>query len=63
MIKFSGLEIRNTTSDWDTFGLIYFIPTIEYRHKYWYLWEISFLFLHWHFNIEICRKDWNEKRK
>lgn len=59
-MKIWKLGIRNTTSDYGTFGLRYLLPTIEYRHKYWYLWEINFLFLHWHFNFEICHEDWNK---
>jgi hypothetical protein len=59
MLKLFNLEITNTTSEYCSFGLIYLIPTIEYRHKYWYLWEISLLFLKYHFNIQILRSDWN----
>ena len=59
MIKIGKFEIRNVT-DCYTYDYLYFIPTIEYRHKYWYLWDISLLFLDWHFNIEICREDWDK---
>ena len=42
------------------YGWIYIIPSIEYRHKYWYLWEISFSWLKKSIVIQLCRNDWNK---
>ena len=41
-------------------GWRYIIPSVEYRHKYWYLWEISFSWWKWSVVCELCRKDWNK---
>ena len=45
------------------YGWIYIIPSIEYRHKYWYLWEISFSWLKKSIVIQLCRKDWNKNEE
>lgn len=42
------------------YGWRYIIPSIEYRHKYWYLWEISISWWKKSVVIELCRKDWNK---
>ena len=41
-------------------GWRYIIPSIEYRHRYWYLWEISISWWKKSIVIELCRKDWNK---
>jgi len=56
--KFRGIDIEFYRMYPD--GYITLIPTIEYRHKYWYLWSVDFVFLKWVFRIEISRKDWND---
>ena len=42
------------------FNWRYILPAIEYRHKYWYLWEIAFSWWKWSIVCELCRKDWNK---
>ena len=42
------------------YGWKYIIPSIEYRHKYWYLWEIAISWWKKSIVIELCRKDWNK---
>lgn len=43
-----------------TYGWSNILPSIEYRHKYYYLWELEFKFLKWSKRIEITRKDWDK---
>jgi len=42
------------------YGWRYITPSIEYRHKYWYYWEISLSWWKWSVVIGFCRKDWNK---
>lgn len=42
------------------YGWRYITPSIEYRHKYWYYWEISLSWWKWSIVIDFCRKDWNK---
>lgn len=42
------------------FGWRYITPSLEYRKKYWYYWEISLSWWKWSFVIGFCRKDWNK---
>ncbi len=38
----------------------YILPSIEIKHKYWYLWQVLFSWGKWCLEIDICRKDWNK---
>lgn len=51
-------EMFDKSSD---YGWTNILPSIEYRHKYWYMWEFEFKFLKWSKRIEITRSDWNKK--
>ena len=56
-------EFNDVTNDFETsaeFGWINLFPAIEYRHKYWYMWEFEFLFWKWSKRIEITRTDWDK---
>lgn len=57
-------EITDVTKMFDTsskYGWINIIPTIEYRHKYWYFWEIEVKFLKWSKRIEVTDTNWNKQ--
>ena len=59
-------EFTDVTEDFQkdsTYGLLHLTPSIVYRHKYWYLWEIEFIFWKWSKRIEICRTDWNQHQE
>ena len=45
------------------YGWRYVLPSIEYRHKYWYLWEISLSWWKWSVVCEFCRSDWNKRKE
>ena len=48
------------------YGWFYVLPSIEVKHKYWYLWQVLFSWGYWAFMLDICRKDWrgnNEKEE
>ena len=40
----------------NSFGWIYLLPSVEYRHKYWFLWQVTFSWLKWSRTIEITIK-------
>lgn len=37
----------------DNRGWLYLLPSVEYRHKAWYLWQLSFSWLRWSFTLEV----------
>lgn len=45
------------------YGWRYVLPSIEYRHKYWYSWEISLSWWKWSVVCEFCRSDWNKEKE
>lgn len=45
------------------YGWRYVLLSIEYRHKYWYLWEISLSWWKWSIALELCRKDWDKSNQ
>lgn len=56
-------EFEDVTKSFDSphdYGWIYLIPSIEFRHKYWYMWEFEFYFWKWNYRLEITRTDWNK---
>lgn len=56
-------EIEDVTDMFDKssdYNWVNILPSIEYRHKYWYMWEIELKFLKWSKRIEIARTDWNK---
>lgn len=56
-------EFEDVTKSFDSpndYGWLYLIPSIEFRHKYWYMWEIEFYFWKWNKRIEITRTDWQD---
>lgn len=60
MIKFGRFEIlfnkSKTEYDW-----LYILPSLEYKHKAWYIWQFMFSWLRWQFSMEII--DTSEKDK
>ena len=59
-------KFEDVTEGFETphdFGWKYLLPSIEYRHKYWYLWEFEFMFWKWSKRIEISRTDWNQHKE
>lgn len=42
------------------YRILHLTPTITYRHKYWYFWEIEFIFWKWNKRYEISRIDWKD---
>ena len=52
MIKFGRFEIlfnkSKTEYDW-----WYILPSLEYKHKAWYIWQFMFSWLRWSFLMEI----------
>jgi hypothetical protein len=59
-------EFEDVTKMFETdyqYGWIHLLPTIEYRHKYWYMWEFNFMFWKWNKKIEITRIDWNQHQE
>jgi len=57
-------EFENVTKDFVSdyeYGLLHLLPTIEYRHKYWYMWEFEFIFWKWWKKIQITRTDWDKE--
>lgn len=56
-------EFTDVTKDFESdykYKIYHLTPTITYRHKYWYFWEIEFVFLKWNKRYEICRTDWKD---
>lgn len=47
------LKIYKTKVEYDWW---YILPTIEIKHKYWYLWQIMFSWLCWSFVVELSKK-------
>ena len=37
---------KDFVSDYE-YGWLHLLPTVEYRHKYWYMWEFEFIFWKW----------------
>lgn len=52
MMKIGKYEILfnkyNVEYDW-----LYILPSLEYKHKAWYIWQFMFSWLKWSFSIEI----------
>lgn len=59
--KYTIEDVTDMFDTSSTYGWRNILPSIEYRHKYWYMWELEFKFLKWSKRIEITRKDWNKK--
>ena len=56
-------EFEDVTKDFEKpqdFGWINILPSIEYRHKYWYMWEFEFMWWKSSKRIQITRTDWNK---
>lgn len=47
------MKIINVTKSYETYDWFYILPSIEIRHKYWYLWEINLSWLKWNRRYEI----------
>lgn len=45
------------------YGWWYILPSIELKHKYWYLWQILLSWGKWCLEIDICRDDWNKDKE
>jgi len=57
-------EFEDVTKDFVSdykYGWLHLMPTIEYRHKYWYMWEFEFIFWKWWKKIQITRTDWDKQ--
>ena len=62
-MKIFKFKIEDVTDMFDKssqYGWTNILPSIEYRRKYWYMWELEFKFLKWSRRIEITRTDWNK---
>jgi len=60
MIKIFKYEISDVTKEFETsyqYGWINILPTIIFRHKYWYMYEFEFIFWKWNRRFEIIRGD------
>ena len=57
---FGKYKIEDVTDefDYESYEWIYILPSIEYRHKYWYLWEFSFSWFNIHKRIQITKIYW-----
>lgn len=56
-------DFEDVTKSFDAphdYGWIYLIPSIEFRHKYWYMWEFEFYLWKWTKRIQITRTDWDK---
>lgn len=42
------------------YGWWYILPSIEVKHKYWYLCQILLSWGKWCLEIDICRDGWNK---
>ena len=51
------VEVYNYNTYDDNYGWIDILPSIEYRHKYWYFYELTFHWWKWGFKVEIYRND------
>lgn len=58
--KFKIEDVTDMFDKTSKYGWTNLLPTIEYRHKYWYMWEIETKFLKWSKRVEITRADWNK---
>ena len=56
-------KITDVTKDFYGYDWFYIFPSIEVRHKYWYLWEIRFSWFGWYKYFEIINKNWNKKKE
>ena len=41
-------------------GWWYILPSIEIKHKYWYLWQLLFSWGKWAVMLDIWDKNWNK---
>ena len=41
-------------------GWWYILPSIEVKHKYWYLWQVLFSWGKWAVMLDICKQDRND---
>lgn len=53
-------KITDVTKGFYSYDWFYILPSIEIRHKYWYLWEIRFSWFGWYRYYEILDKNWNK---
>lgn len=59
--KFSWVTFScSQVSSLDNNDWLYLLPSVEFKHKYWYLWQFMFSWFNKGFIIDICRKDWNK---
>lgn len=58
MLKIGRFEILFNKYD-SEYDWLYIFPSLEYKHKAWYIWQFMFSWLKWSFMIEII--DTSEK--
>jgi hypothetical protein len=58
--KYEFEDVTNTYEKSSDYGWRYLLPSIEYKHKFWYMWEFEFMFWKWSKRIEITRTDWKD---
>lgn len=58
--KYEFTDVTNDFQKNADYGWRNLFPTIEYRHKFWYMWEFEFMFWKWSKRIEITRTDWDK---
>ena len=51
---FEGEDL-NMVKEFSTFEYdwLYILPSLEYKHKAWYIWQFMFSWLKWSFSMEI----------
>jgi hypothetical protein len=53
-------EFTDVTGDFESsynYGWLNLLPSVEFRHKYWYLWEVELKFWKWNKRFEFCKVD------
>ena len=56
-------KYEDVTKDFESdykYKIYHLTPTVTYRHKYWYFWEIELIFWKWNKRFEISRTDWKD---
>ena len=56
-------KFEDVTKDFESdykYKIYHLTPTVTYRHKYWYFWEIELIFWKWNKRFEISRTDWKD---
>jgi hypothetical protein len=52
-MKIGKFEILFNKYSYTEYDWLYILPSLEYKHKAWYIWQFVFSWLKWSFSIEI----------